>query len=436
MVAHSSRLRATLHHRADGADGENAFPSAERPRVRAMRRCSMICRMLGDLDTFQRRLLSWYQAHRRDLPWRPPRGSAQRTDPYHVLVSETMLQQTQVATVVPYFRRFLERFPTVQDLAAADEQDVLRMWQGLGYYSRARNLQGAARMIVERFGGQVPATVDDLLKLPGVGRYTAGAVASIAHEVRAPILDGNVMRVLCRLDAVQTDPRTPKAQQALWKRAEQILPDQQIGDFNSALMELGATVCTPCAPSCLLCPVREHCAARAAGIEQSIPPAKRAQPTPLNRRWVLAIEHDGKFLMQQRPPQGRWAAMWQFVTLEAASRRPSARDLASRIGATPVRVEHLGQVKHALTHRRYEFDVYYCPLAKDASAGAIADNLSGTWLTPQRIESIPLPKPQVKVMELVTEARRASGQAQSGCKARSRQAETSAGSGRSSKSVG
>ena len=263
---------------------------------------------------FSRRLLRWYDRARRDLPWRMPLGSTQRLDPYHVLLSESMLQQTQVATVIPYFHRFLERFPTLKALADAPQQDVLRLWQGLGYYSRARNLQAAARMIVNDLKGQMPSTVDGLLNLPGVGRYTAGAIASIAFNRRALILDGNVQRVLCRLDAVMRDPRERETNKHLWNRAEEILPTKRIGDFNSALMELGAMICTPRNPQCLLCPVREHCDAFAAGVQERIPVAKKSTPTPLVHRRTYCIHHKNHWLIEQRPAKGRWAAMWQFVT--------------------------------------------------------------------------------------------------------------------------
>ena len=217
---------------------------------------------------FAARLLRWYDGNRRDLPWRAAEGKA--LDPYHVLLSETMLQQTQVATVIPYFHRFLQRFPTLRSLADADEQEVLRLWQGLGYYSRARNLQKAAQVICRDFEGTLPCTATALLSLPGVGPYTAGAIASIAFGQRAPILDGNVQRVLCRLDCIRTDPRDPPTRQHLWDRAEQILPDRRLGDFNSALMELGATICTPRNPQCLLCPVRSHCQAFDAGLPDGL----------------------------------------------------------------------------------------------------------------------------------------------------------------------
>src|SRR6266511_1314155 len=192
--------------------------------------------MRGTTRSMHLRLLRWYDRHRRDLPWRVPRGCDRLHDAYHVLVSEAMLQQTQVAAVVPYFHRFLQRFPTLRALAAADEQDVLRLWQGLGYYSRARHLRAAAERIVAEQNGQIPRDVGELRELPGIGRYTAGAIASIAFDQRAPILDGNVARVLCRLDCIETDPRETQTQKTLWRRAEEMLPKRRCGDFNSAMM--------------------------------------------------------------------------------------------------------------------------------------------------------------------------------------------------------
>ena len=239
--------------------------------------------MIFQKSQFLSLLLQWFDRSRRDLPWRLPRDAAPgtRLDPYHVFVSEAMLQQTQVSTVVPYFNRFTSAFPTIRDLANAQLTQVLRLWQGLGYYSRARNLHNAAKQIVAEFDAIVPASVDTLLSLPGIGRYTAGAIASIAYNQRAPILDGNVARVLCRLDAIESDPREPATRNALWARAEEILPDKsdRVGDFNSAFMELGATVCTPRNPQCLICPVRKFCRAYEMGIQDRIPaPARPRRP--------------------------------------------------------------------------------------------------------------------------------------------------------------
>ena len=357
--------------------------------------------MLHDVADFRRSLLAWYDRHRRDLPWRVPPGSpvALAPDPYHVLVSEAMLQQTQVATVVPYFRRFLELFPTIQTLAEADEQAVLHAWQGLGYYSRARNLQRAARRIVADHGGRVPDTVDGLLALPGVGRYTAGAVASIAFGVAAPILDGNVARVLCRLDAIADDPREPAVRDVLWSRAEAVLPAERLGDFNSALMELGATVCTPRTPRCLMCPVRDHCQAAAAGVQEQIPPPKKAKPTPLFRRWTFAVRHGERYLIEQRPAAGRWAGMWQFVTVEPKGDvDPTTSLMSDRYGLATTPPQRVAQVTHGLTHRRYAFDVFRC----DVTTAGVPDAGERRWVTLAELRTAyPLPKPHVRVAALL-----------------------------------
>ena len=362
-----------------------------------------------ELNLFRRRLLIWYERHRRDLPWRSPRQSAEAPaplDPYHILVSELMLQQTQVATVIPYFRRFIERFPTIADLAHADEQDVLRLWQGLGYYSRARNLHRAAKRVLADFGGKMPADVQSLLSLPGVGRYTAGAISSIAFERHAPILDGNVMRVLCRLDRIEDDPRDPAAQEVLWARADELLPRKRCGDFNSALMELGALVCTPRAPQCLLCPVRENCDAFAAGMQERIPPPKKTAPTPLLKRWVFGIHRataaGEEWLLEQRPSTGRWAAMWQFVTIEARTTPPTVKSLDGRLPLQISALHALGQVTHALTHRRYRFDVYRCQCAGDLR---LSDR-PRRWTSLLDLDRFPLPRPHLKIAKILQTAPR------------------------------
>jgi A/G-specific adenine glycosylase len=334
-------------------------------------------------------LLGWYDRSRRDLPWRAPHGGDSATlDPYHVLVSETMLQQTQVATVIPYYRRFLERFPAIADLAAAPEQEVLRMWQGLGYYSRARNLQSAARRVTAEYGGQLPRTVEELRRLAGIGRYTAGAVASIAFGCRAAVVDGNVARVLCRLDRIESDPRDKQTHDLLWRRAEELLPNKRCGDFNSALMELGATVCTPRSPKCLLCPVRDHCQAQAAGVQERIPPPRKLAPTPLLRRDVLCIRRRNRWLIEQRPATGRWAGMWQFVTVQTPARsRPGKRTL-----------RRLGTVTHALSHRRYEFRVFYGELAAE---NLPSNGMERAWVTLEELDRYPLPRPHVKITAML-----------------------------------
>jgi A/G-specific adenine glycosylase len=348
--------------------------------------------MRGSSSGFSKRLLVWYDRHRRNLPWRLPTGSAAALDPYHVLVSEAMLQQTQVATVIPYFHRFLERFPTLQSLAQADEQEVLRAWQGLGYYSRARNLQAAARRVIQEHDGAIPRTVDALLRLPGIGRYTAGAVASIAFDCRAPIVDGNVARVVCRLDRIESDPREKPTQELLWQRATEILPKRRCGDFNSALMELGATVCTPRNPKCLLCPVREHCEAQAAGVQEQIPPPRAAKPTPLLTRDVLCVRRNDRYLIEQRPAKGRWAGMWQFVTIPST---PPRRPALAGITIGP----QLGAVTHGLTHRRYEYRVFRAEAEADFHVDGATPR---RWVTLAELDAYPLPRPHLKVVAMLS----------------------------------
>ena len=213
----------------------------------------------------QQSLLKWYDAHQRDLPWR------NTTDPYPVWISEVMLQQTQVQTVIPYYLKFLEYFPSIAALAEADTDALLRLWAGLGYYSRARNLQKAARIIVDQFGGRFPQNYSDVLALPGIGRYTAAAIVSIAFGQQYAVLDGNVSRVLARLFRISGDLKSSAVQNRLWAVAQQLLPPTRPGDFNQAVMELGATVCSPRQPRCLLCPWTRHCLARQQGLQELLP---------------------------------------------------------------------------------------------------------------------------------------------------------------------
>jgi A/G-specific adenine glycosylase len=354
-------------------------------------------RVQGTLGQFRRRLLNWYDRHQRSLPWR---GTG--VDAYRVLVSEMMLQQTQVATVIPYFQRFIARLPTLADLAAADEQEVLRLWQGLGYYSRARNLQQCARKVMSEFGGSLPSNIESLRTLPGVGRYTAGAIASIAFGQRAAILDGNVARVLCRLWNVSGHPSEPKVRQALWKRAEEMLPRQRVGDFNSALMELGALVCSPRNPRCLMCPVRQHCRALAEGVQEQVPQPRKSKATPLLKRWTFCIRRGERWLIEQRPSRGRWAEMWQFITIEPSGgdRQIIDRSALDRL-PLPVSPPHaLGEIRHALTHRRYEFSVYACRAIEDEPNGRLSDR-PRRWVALSELSRYPLPRPHLKIAQML-----------------------------------
>jgi A/G-specific adenine glycosylase len=272
-------------------------------------------------------LLAWYRAGHRDLPWRRDR------DPYRILVSEAMLVQTTVAAVIPYYERFLARFPTVEALAAAPEGEVLKLWEGLGYYRRARQLQAAARAIVDRHGGRVPSEVEALSALPGVGRYIAGAVASFAFDRPAPIVEANTQRVLARLIAWREPLTAAASRSRLWEAAGRLVPDAGAGEFNQALMELGAVVCTPRAPACLLCPIAGSCRARAAGLVDVIP-ARVPRPAPLEVAEVgAAVEHAGRWLFLRRAPGRLWEGFWEFPILHVAGADPAGR--GAGVGADP-----------------------------------------------------------------------------------------------------
>ena len=298
-----------------------------------------------------RALEAWFRASARDLPWR-----TDHRDPYRSLVSELMLQQTQVSRVLEKFGAFLERFPTVEALASAPEDDVLAAWSGLGYYRRARLLHACAKAIVEHHAGKVPESVEELLELPGIGRYTAGAIASMVFGQRAPIVDGNVARVLLR---VHNKP-VPQAEKATvewaWQRAEELV--ESCNDptvFNEAMMELGATVCVPKGPRCLQCPISDQCGALAAGTTESIPlPKPKAKQKHLYCASVVVRDGDTLHL-EQRPSSGMWAGMYQLPTLEREDRAHKPGDLEAA-GLTDA--EHIESFTHITTHRIVEFAVY------------------------------------------------------------------------------
>jgi len=258
------------------------------------------------------RIFEWFDRHgRKNLPWQ------QHISPYRVWVSEIMLQQTQVRTVIPYFERFMQTLPTVQSLAAASEDEVLHLWTGLGYYSRARNLQRTAQLICEQHGGEFPADVEQLSALPGIGRSTAGAIVSIAHRKRAAILDGNVKRVLARYHAVPGWPGASAVLKSLWDYAEAHTPEQRVADYTQAMMDLGATLCTRSKPACALCPLTEDCLSRAQGNPQDYPGKKPAKALPVKSTQMLIIAgSNGEILLEKRPPTGIWAGLWIFPQIE------------------------------------------------------------------------------------------------------------------------
>jgi A/G-specific adenine glycosylase len=355
--------------------------------------------MRGALNEFRERLLKWYGLNRRELPWRLGRGARRgaKLDPYHVLVSEAMLQQTQVGTVVPYFLKFVARFPTAEALAQAEKQEVLRLWQGLGYYARARHLQAAARAIMSDWGGKMPTTAQELRSLPGVGRYTAGAVASIAFDEPAAIVDGNVARVLVRVDRIERDTTEPEVREGLWARADELVRGKRPGDFNSAMMELGATVCTPKAPKCLLCPVAAHCEAVAAGAAEKLPLPKKRCAQPLVRREVLCIRHGERWLLEQRPAKGRWASMWQFITMEAGKDASQVHRVREALGLEVSEPARVGQLPHGLPQRRDEFEVHLC-----AVRGRVKKvEGSRVWTRLGDLDAYPMSRPHLKVAKML-----------------------------------
>jgi A/G-specific adenine glycosylase len=315
---------------------------------------------------FSSALLAWFDRVRADLPWRtdPP-------DPYRVWLSEVMLQQTQINTVIPYYQRFLAAYPDVYALAQAPLDDVLKRWEGLGYYSRARNLHKTARLIATEYDGQFPQTAAALQKLPGIGRYTAGAVASIAFDQPAPVLDGNVIRLFSRLLDLAEDVTQTATKNHLWQVAQDWLPAERPGDYNQALMELGQTICTPKAPACVDCPLRQQCRAYANGTQAQRPVKKKKAPTPhYNVAAGIVYRGDGHLLIAQRPVDGLLGGLWEFPggKQEPGESLPQTlqRELTEELGITVTVEEQIAVVKHAFTHFKITLYAFICTLADGA----------------------------------------------------------------------
>lgn len=323
-------------------------------------------------------LLDWFAKAARDLPWR------RTLDPYAIWVSEIMLQQTQVKTVIPYWERWLRELPEVAALAAAPEQRLLKLWEGLGYYTRVRNLQKAAQHILRVHDGKFPPDWAAILELPGVGRYTAGAIASIAFNQPAPILDGNVIRVLTRLFAIAENPREQAVNAQLWQLATQLveaaapLPQPAaLGSamvfsgpcsaLNQSLMELGATVCTPQNPQCLLCPVRSHCAARRTGLESQLPNLDRRVAVTGREFHTFVVEHAGKFLVAQRPAGVVNAGLWEFPNLEVVSSRRAPEASLAELLQLAGQCVPMGEIRHAITRYRITQHIFRIRLAAKPS---------------------------------------------------------------------
>jgi len=357
------------------------------------------------------RLLEWYDREKRDLPWR------RTSDPYAILVSEFMLQQTQVATAIPYYTRFLKEFPTVQALASAPEQEVLRLWAGLGYYSRARNLRATANRIVEAHGGKVPDSVAELLFLPGVGSYMAGAVASIAHGIVAAAVDGNVIRVLSRLFRLKKDPSGPRVRRELEDLDMALVPRDRPGDFNQAMMELGARVCAPAAPDCPACPLRTVCEAAREGNPTDYPFKPRRAETVEVEESCAMVRRGERYLVTQRPGQtGRYRSMWEFPHIEVAKGGKTARRAKQTLGTyladqfgIEVRVEEeWAEIRHQVTHHKIRKRVFRCSVGEgEGRAENDEPKVEETpvrWLTLEEIAALPLAAPQKRILELLKDA--------------------------------
>ena len=340
-------------------------------------------------DALAARLLAWYDLHRRVLPWRALAGG--QADPYHVWLSEIMLQQTTVAAVGPYFKKFLDKWPTVQSLAAADLDDVMRMWAGLGYYRRARGLHACAQNIVKDYDGFFPSEEKELLKLPGVGPYTAAAVRAIAFDQKANVIDGNVERVVARLFAIETP--MPKAKRELRDRAESLLPSARFGDYAQVLMDLGATVCTPRNPKCDVCPWPKACAACAQGDSESYPrrEAPKAKPTRRGLAFVV-FDRQGRALIRKRETEGLLAGMMEVPSTPwGEGKRPS---LMRAEGFAPLKADWKvlkGTVYHSFTHFDLELGI---AVARIATKGKI----KGQWVAPENWATEALPRIMHKVL--------------------------------------
>lgn len=341
-------------------------------------------------------LLSWFDAGARALPWRATR------DPYRVWVSEVMLQQTRVETVVRYYERFLARFPTVTALAAAPDEEVRAAWSGLGFYRRARSLHAAARVVAAEHGGVVPTDPAAFGDLPGVGRYTLGAVLSISHDAPLPVLDGNVARVLCRLRRVPGDPTAGPTMRQLWALADELLPPARTGAWNQALMELGATVCKPTSPRCGSCPVAGACEARAEGLTDRFPePRRRAKVQEVVRAAVYLERADGRFLLAQRPPEGLLASLWELPALDVgpgSTPEAAAAALARSLGAREAPIAR-GQVEHVFTHRRWTIHVVAARAGRARRAPA-----GHRWVTRTELDTLGVPTVTRRTLEAANPA--------------------------------
>lgn len=338
------------------------------------------------MDTGEK-LVTWYMENKRDLPWR-------RThEPYAIWVSEIMLQQTRVDTVTAYYKRFLERFPDVNTLANTEENALLQAWEGLGYYSRARNMQKAAKIITDEYNGIYPSDIETVRKLPGIGPYTAGAIMSIAYDQAYPAVDGNVLRVLSRITGSEADISLPVTKEKVGVIALNMMPEGRAGDFNQALMELGATICTPQTPHCDECPVQKNCMAHATGRTDTIPVKNKDKgPLPVEKYWAFIFIHNQNIWMQYRGEEKLLGRMWGLPLMEKGD-ETIQNAVKARFGVTITEYESLGVVRHIFTHKIWEMEAVRIKLDEPFEAG------DGRWVMLNKLSDIPIPTAFQKVLK-------------------------------------
>ncbi|SEG83947.1 A/G-specific DNA-adenine glycosylase [Marinobacterium lutimaris] len=343
-------------------------------------------------DEFHSAVLEWFDQHgRKDLPWQQEKLA------YNTWISEIMLQQTQVATVIPYYQRFMQRFPDVHCLAEAHIDEVLHLWTGLGYYARARNLHKAANIVSNDFGGEFPLSVDELEKLPGIGRSTAGAILSISSGRRAAILDGNVKRVLARCYAVEGWSGQTAVQKKLWSLAEQNTPHHRVGDYTQAMMDLGATLCTRSKPSCLLCPLQPSCKAFALGVTDKLPSPKPKKVQPVKQTQMLIIRNDeGHVLLAQRPPSGIWGGLWSLPEVQ------DLRDAPAELGLEIATAEPLEPLRHTFSH--YHLDITPVLVSLKDPINCVMEGPPTLWYNTRQPQNIGLAAPVKKLLHTITGA--------------------------------
>lgn len=317
--------------------------------------------MLSTYPLFQLNtpLLTWFEQNKRVLPWR------ENPTAYRVWVSEIMLQQTRVEAVKPYFERFVQELPTVQSLAECDEERLLKLWEGLGYYNRVRNMQTAAKTIMEEYNGNLPADYEELLKLKGIGHYTAGAIASIAYGIAVPAVDGNVFRVLTRVTLDDTDIMKVSFRTQIEEKIRKFMPSDAASAYNQALMELGATVCVPNGePKCEECPLRKYCLANQQGTQMNYPVKSKAKKRKIEKKTVLVIQDGTKVILRKRPDKGLLAGLYEFPNLEGHVKEKQALEYVKEQGLTPVRIESLEPAKHIFSHIEWHMNAYVVKVAQ------------------------------------------------------------------------